>query len=114
MPQEPAYAAERSQDGGAKAAYERAKNRMFVASVRRRGVGSPELPPQKVAPRRNRRTCGVHTGGHMRSMWTTARSVLGLCGYRSPEGDGVRPGAEGFHVDLGTALRTHVCDSGGE
>jgi hypothetical protein len=34
VPQEPAYAAERSQDGEAKAASERAKNRMFVASVR--------------------------------------------------------------------------------
>jgi hypothetical protein len=48
MPQEPAYAAERRQDAGAKAAYERAKNRMFGASVRRRGMGSPELSPQAV------------------------------------------------------------------
>jgi hypothetical protein len=54
MPQEPAYAAERSQDGGAKAASERAKNRMFVASVRRRGVGNPSLPPQAVDPLRTR------------------------------------------------------------
>ncbi|MEY3205698.1 MAG: hypothetical protein RLZZ21_2029 [Planctomycetota bacterium] len=43
MPQEPAYAAERSQDGGAKAASERAEGRMPVASVRRRGMGNPDL-----------------------------------------------------------------------
>jgi len=42
MPQEPAYAAERSQDGEAKAASERAKDRMSEASVRREGVGSPK------------------------------------------------------------------------
>jgi hypothetical protein len=42
MPQEPAYAAERRQDAEAKAAYERAENRMFIASVRRRGVGGPK------------------------------------------------------------------------
>ena len=41
MPREPAYAAERSQDGEAKAASERAKNRMFVASVRLSGHGQP-------------------------------------------------------------------------
>jgi hypothetical protein len=52
MPQEPAYAAERRQDAEAKAASERAKNRMFVASVRRRGMGSPELPPQEVERRK--------------------------------------------------------------
>ena len=74
MPQEPAYAAERSQDGGAKAASERAENRMFEASVRRRGMGSPELMPQQVDPRRNRRACGVHTVGRMRSMRTTVRT----------------------------------------
>ena len=42
MPREPAYAAERRQDAEAKAACERAKDRMSAASVRRRGVGSPE------------------------------------------------------------------------
>ena len=73
MPQEPAYAAERSQDGGAKAASERAKNRMFVASVRRRGMGSPELPPQEVDLLGNRRVCGDKAVGRMRSMRTTAR-----------------------------------------
>ena len=52
MPQEPAYVAERSQDGEAKAASERAKDRMFGASVRRRGMGSPELSPHEVAPLR--------------------------------------------------------------
>jgi hypothetical protein len=72
MPREPAYAAERRQDAGAKAASERAENRMFVASVRRRGVGSPELPPQDVDPRRNRRVCGIQTGGHTRSVRTPA------------------------------------------
>jgi len=41
MPREPAYAAERSQEGGAKAASERAKNRMLVASVRLSGHGQP-------------------------------------------------------------------------
>jgi len=97
MPQEPAHAAERSQDGEAKAASERAKNRMFVASVRRRGVGSPELSPQKVALLRNRR---AHDAG--------------LRSHAAPEGDGVRPAAQGIHVDLCTALRTHVGDSGGE
>jgi hypothetical protein len=45
-----------------------------AASVRRRGVGSPELMPQEVAPGRNGRVCGVQTVGHMRSMWTTARA----------------------------------------
>ncbi|MEY3204304.1 MAG: hypothetical protein RLZZ21_635 [Planctomycetota bacterium] len=44
MPREPAYVAERRLDAEAKAASERAKNRMFAASVRRRGVGSPDLP----------------------------------------------------------------------
>ncbi|MEY3205011.1 MAG: hypothetical protein RLZZ21_1342 [Planctomycetota bacterium] len=78
MPQEPAYAAERRQDAGAKAASERAKNRMFVASVRRRGMGSPELMPQEVTLGRNRRVCGIETVGHMRSIWTTARAG---CGY---------------------------------
>ena len=48
VPQEPAYAAERRQDAEAKAASERAKNRMFVASVRRRGMGSPEPTPVDV------------------------------------------------------------------
>jgi hypothetical protein len=41
MPREPAYAAERRQDAGAKAASERAKNGMFVASVRLSGHGQP-------------------------------------------------------------------------
>ena len=63
MPREPAYAAERSQDGGAKAASERAKNRMFVASVRRRGVGSPELESQGVDPPWYSQVCGVHAVG---------------------------------------------------
>jgi hypothetical protein len=45
MPREPAYAAERRQDAEAKAASERAKGRMPVASVRRRGMGSPEPTP---------------------------------------------------------------------
>jgi hypothetical protein len=48
MPREPAYVAERSQDGGAKAASERAKDRMSEASVRRRGVGNPERSPQEL------------------------------------------------------------------
>jgi hypothetical protein len=48
VPQEPAYAAERRQDAGAKAASERAKDRMSEASVRRRGMGSPEPTPQEV------------------------------------------------------------------
>jgi hypothetical protein len=48
MPREPAYAAECRQDAEAKAASERAQNRVFVASVRRRGVGSPEPAPQEV------------------------------------------------------------------
>ena len=39
MPREPAYAAERSQDGGA-------KNRMFVASVRLSGHGQPRPTPE--------------------------------------------------------------------
>jgi hypothetical protein len=42
MLQEPAYAAERRQDAEAKAASERAKNRMFGASVRRRDMGNPD------------------------------------------------------------------------
>ena len=41
MPREPAYATERRQDAEAKAASERAKNRMFVASVRLSGHGQP-------------------------------------------------------------------------
>ena len=75
MPQEPAFAAERRQDAEAKAASERAKDRMSEASVRRWGVGGPELSPQEVDPRRSRRACGVQTVGHMRSMRTTARSM---------------------------------------
>ncbi|MEY3205239.1 MAG: hypothetical protein RLZZ21_1570 [Planctomycetota bacterium] len=42
MPREPAYAATRRQDAEAQAASERAKNRMFAASVRRWGVGNPK------------------------------------------------------------------------
>ena len=42
MPREPAYADKRSQDGEAQSASERATGRMPVASVRRRGMGSPE------------------------------------------------------------------------
>ena len=41
MPREPAYAAERSHEGEAKAASERTKNRMFGASVRLSGRGQP-------------------------------------------------------------------------
>jgi hypothetical protein len=41
MPREPAYAAERRQDAGAKAASERAKDRMSEASVRLSGHGQP-------------------------------------------------------------------------
>jgi hypothetical protein len=41
MPREPAYAAERSQDGGARAASERAEDRMSGASVRLSGHGQP-------------------------------------------------------------------------
>jgi hypothetical protein len=42
MPQEPAYANERSMDCEATFASERAKGRMPEANVRRRGMGSPE------------------------------------------------------------------------
>jgi hypothetical protein len=42
MPRPPAYAAERRQDAESEGGIEQAKNRMFVASVRRQGVGSPE------------------------------------------------------------------------
>jgi hypothetical protein len=72
MPREPAYAAERSQDGEAKAASERAKDRMSEASVRRRGVGNPEPTPQEVDSPKNRKVYGIRTGGRMRSMRTTA------------------------------------------
>jgi hypothetical protein len=51
MPQEPAYAAERRQGAEAKAAYERAKDRMSVASLWRRGMGNPEPSRQDVDPR---------------------------------------------------------------
>jgi hypothetical protein len=44
MPREPACAAERRQDAESEGGIERAKNRMFVASVRRRGMGSPDPP----------------------------------------------------------------------
>ncbi len=71
MPREPAYAAERSQDGGAKAAFERAENRMFAASVLRRGVGNSELSPHEVDPRKNRRACGIRTVGRTQSVRTT-------------------------------------------
>ncbi|MEY3204137.1 MAG: hypothetical protein RLZZ21_468 [Planctomycetota bacterium] len=71
MPWEPAYATKRSQDGEAQVASERAKNRMFVASVRRRGVGSPELPRRRSTWRGIVGACGILTVGHMRSMWTT-------------------------------------------
>jgi hypothetical protein len=47
MPRPPAYAAERRQDAESEGGIEQAKNRMFVASVRRRGVGSPEPPMRK-------------------------------------------------------------------
>jgi hypothetical protein len=47
MPQEPAFAAERRQDGEANPASERAEDRMSVASVRRRGMGSPD-PHERV------------------------------------------------------------------
>ncbi|MEY3206012.1 MAG: hypothetical protein RLZZ21_2343 [Planctomycetota bacterium] len=50
MPREPAYGGKRRQDAESAASIERAKNRMFEASVRRRGVGSPELAPQGVGP----------------------------------------------------------------
>jgi hypothetical protein len=79
MPQEPAYAAERRQDAEAKAVSERAKDRMSVASVRRRGMDSPLLAPQEVAPPRIRRACGFQTWGRMRSMRTTAQA----CGARA-------------------------------
>jgi hypothetical protein len=41
MPREPAYAAERRQDAESEGGIERAKNRMFVASVRLSGHGQP-------------------------------------------------------------------------
>ena len=50
MPREPAYAAERRQDAEAKAASERAKNRMFVASVRLSGHGQPQTFATGVRP----------------------------------------------------------------
>ena len=52
-PREPAYAAERRQDAEAKAASERAKGRMPVASVRLSGRGQPRTgpTPQAFAPR---------------------------------------------------------------
>jgi hypothetical protein len=42
VPREPAYAAERSHEGEATAASERATGRMPDVSARRRGTGSPE------------------------------------------------------------------------
>jgi hypothetical protein len=42
MPQEPAYANERSMDCEATFASERAEATMAAANVRRRGMGSPE------------------------------------------------------------------------
>ncbi len=106
MPQEPAYAAERRQDAGANSGRREGRckleehlDRVFEvprrdlyrpragdthetcatsASVRRRGMGSPELMPQEVTLGRNRRVCGIETVGHMRSIWTTARAG---CGY---------------------------------
>jgi hypothetical protein len=42
MPRSPAYAAERRQDAESEGGIERAEDRMSEASVRRRGVGSPE------------------------------------------------------------------------
>jgi hypothetical protein len=71
MPQEPAYAAERSQDGEAKAASSERRAWMPVASVRRRGVGSPELTSQEADPPRNRLACGVQTVSRTRSVRTT-------------------------------------------
>ncbi len=46
VPREPAYAAKRSHDGEAPAAYEFASGRMPDANVRRRGTGSPEPASQ--------------------------------------------------------------------
>jgi hypothetical protein len=45
MPREPAYAAERRQDAESEGGIERAKNRMFVASVRLSGHGQPRTLP---------------------------------------------------------------------
>jgi hypothetical protein len=67
MPQEPAYAAERRQDAEAKAASERAKNRMFEASVRRRGMGSPELSPHEVESRAMAQPA-IHAGDEPREL----------------------------------------------
>jgi len=71
MPQKPAYAAERRQDAEAMAASERAKDRMSVASVRRRGVGSPErLGHNEVAnqqPVAEQRAYGVEVRERVRS-----------------------------------------------
>ena len=50
MPREPAYAAERRQDAEAKAASERAKNRMFEASVRLSGREQPRTPSTGARP----------------------------------------------------------------
>ncbi len=46
MPREPAFADKRRQDAGSAVSIERAKDRMSEASVRRRGVGTPEPKPQ--------------------------------------------------------------------
>ena len=50
MPREPAYAAKRRQDAESEGGIRASEGMDAVASVRRRGVGSPELPPQEVAP----------------------------------------------------------------
>jgi hypothetical protein len=71
MPREPAYGGKRRQDAESAAAIERAKDRMSVESVRRWGVGSPELTPQEVASRRNGRVCGIQTVARTRSERTT-------------------------------------------
>ena len=38
----------------------------------------------------------------------TGCGVTGLCGHAAPEGDGVRPGAEGFHAAFLAAPRPHM------
>jgi hypothetical protein len=55
VPREPAYDAERSHEGEATAASERAPGRMPDASGRRRGTGSPEPRGRTAAgPHRSR------------------------------------------------------------
>ena len=69
MPREPAYAAERSQDGEAKAASERAKNRMFVASVRLSGHGQPRPTPE-----------ALHRQPYCRSAPVSSTAMKAFCG----------------------------------